>query len=192
MTENLHPVIDQQFLSGFLTEELFLLKQERNVNPEQDKALVGNGNAKQELGNVQSGNGNAQQELGNVQQDLKGNYSKKILILSNEVIIENTKEGVLLEKIIGAVNLGWKDILLIQSSQTFELERIEKEYAPRLIISFGKRNTILNWPQQFADGEVFNIGRTYYLSSQNLTDLLDNRQEKLLLWKNLKTLFKIE
>jgi len=169
MDENLEPVQDIFFLSGFLTEELFLTKSDKD-------ALASSAHEHQAALNAQV---------------LRGDYNKKVLLVTGENYVEDSDQSSLIDNILEAIKLTWRDVMLLQVGGETDLNELEGQYSPRLLVWFGDTTDVKNWPSEAQLGQLYTLDRNYYLATLSLSALVGARDEKLKLWKVLKSLFKI-
>jgi len=170
MDEILRPVQDALFLSDFLSEELFLTKSDK-------EALAGTFH---ETG-----------AAGPSTQVLRGDYNKKVLLVTGEEYVEDSDQSSLVNNILEAIKLSWQDVMLLQVGGETDLNELEAQYLPRLLVWFGDTTNVKNWPREAQLGQLYANGKNYYLPTRSLSALVGARDDKLKLWKVLKSLFKI-
>ena len=124
-----------------------------------------------------------------------GNNQKKIAIIlvSPEVIYLPDDDLNFLLGILSACKLSMADIALINLSKNSALsyKDIAAQLLAEKIFLFGVKPDALGLPLQFPHYQVQQYNNQVYLSSISLTELQNDKEEKMKLWNCLKNIFLI-
>lgn len=122
-----------------------------------------------------------------------GNNRKKIaiIVMSSEAIYLPDEDLKFLLGILLACKLSMEDIALVNVTEHSSLvyNDLTEQFSAEKIFLFGVDPEILKLPLQFPHYQVQQFNNQVYVSSASLTDLQNDKAEKMKLWNCLKTVF---
>jgi len=125
----------------------------------------------------------------------QGKNKQQVVILiknSNEQYL-NTSQRDLMAKILAAVNLDFDDIAIINLAhynQKFSIDKLTEPGA-HYLISFGVAQEDIKMDRNFILDEIFSRGNIKLLFTASLENIEIDRNKKILLWNNLKKMFRV-
>ena len=124
-----------------------------------------------------------------------GNNRRKvvIIVLSPDAIYLPDEDLKFLLDILSACKLNMEDIALVNASNHPPLlyKDLTKQLNAEKIFLFGTEPDTLKLPLQFPRYQVLQFNNQVYLSAASLTELQDDKAEKMKLWSCLKKIFSI-
>lgn len=124
-----------------------------------------------------------------------GNNQRKIVIIvmSSEAIYLPDEDLKFLLEILSACKLSMEDIALVNVSMLSSLSynNLTEQFGAEKMFLFGVNPEILNLPLQFPHYQVQQFNNQVYVSSASLTDLQNDKAEKMKLWNCLKKVFSL-
>jgi hypothetical protein len=124
-----------------------------------------------------------------------GNNQRKIVIIvmSSEAIYLPDEDLKFLLGILSACKLNMEDIALVNASKQSSLlyNKLTEQFSAEKIFLFGVDLQILNLPLQFPYYQVQHFNNQVYVSSASLTDLQNDKVDKMKLWNCLKKVFSL-
>lgn len=167
------------FYADFLNEGIYILQDENNLSVIKEPDLT--------YQEVESNIGNEiSKDI-----DFLGTNTENLAILvryqNSEWIA--TKDKLVLEKILAAINLNLNNIALVNISRTSctSFREISEKLSAKSIICFGLDPSFI---ERNENDKIVNIDSKNFLFTQhNLTEIAMSKDLKMILWKNLKQLF---
>lgn len=124
-----------------------------------------------------------------------GNNKRKIVIIvrSPETLYLPDEDLKFLLGILSACKLSMEDIALINASKNSSLlyKDLTEQLSAEKIFLFGVDPDVLRLPLQFPYYQIQQFNNQVYLSSASLTELQNDKAEKMKLWNCLKKVFSI-
>ena len=124
-----------------------------------------------------------------------GNNRRKvaIIVMSPDAIYLPDENLKFLLGILSACKLSLEDIALVNASNHPSLlyKDLTEQLNAEKIFLFGAEPEILKLPLQFPRYQVQQFNNQVYLSSASLSELQDDKAEKMKLWNCLKKIFSI-
>jgi hypothetical protein len=122
-----------------------------------------------------------------------GNNQKLITLLVQQPTHLHLADADLerLTNILTACKLSIADVAVVNlNNQPLDYLQVTTHFTPSIIICFGVSPQVIGLPINFPTYQIQNFNNQKYLYSAPLAQLV-NKQEKLLLWGALKTLFNV-
>jgi hypothetical protein len=95
--------------------------------------------------------------------------------------------------VLSACKITMADVALVnkKNSPGLAYDTIMEEFKPGKIIFFGVQPANLDFPLQFPEYKLQNYNSQVYLSAPDLSTISSQKDQKVLLWNCLKTMFEI-
>lgn len=196
---------DQSFIAHFITEDIYLLKEEVKPPTQTDEAKP------EPLVEQQPAQEPVAEEVATYKEEpalfepskveepepvylkplpTEGSNLKHCLVLveSENQVLENELKG-LLEKIMTAVKRSMDDILLVnvKAASDDQLDALLSEQNHRHLLAFGTRK--VQQLREVGNYELTLIERRSYVKADSLRSISENIELKKALWKVLKEMF---
>lgn len=183
---------DYSFLPHFITEEIYLVKEEVNIQAPEPVAEEPEAPSPKQVESspVEPQIAEEPETVYLKALPTEGNNLKHCLVLveSTENVLEAELKG-LLEKIMQAVKRSMDDILLVNVKEagTEQLEALLSEHNHRHLLAFGTQK--LDQLTEVAKYEIVEVQKKYYLKADSLKVISENVALKKALWKALQSMF---
>jgi DNA polymerase III psi subunit len=123
----------------------------------------------------------------------QGKNQKQVVIIVDHPEVEYTtiEQDLLLRNILGAMNLNYNDIALVNLAQEGNKIPMDalKLIGCKKLIGFGVNPDKLELGKRLAMNQLMEIDAIVILLSYSLNELQSNKQKKMELWRNIKTMF---
>lgn len=123
-----------------------------------------------------------------------GGYQHSVLVLVNHQSSRSLipKDRLVLENILGAVNLSFSDVAVVNISQKSDLtsQRILEEFKPKEILGFGLPDNFLNDQVESYSLAVLDDGYSIVIGDP-LSTIATQKNLKVKLWHSLKQMFSL-